>query len=92
MRITIIKPNGDLKREVWEFELSVSFSGGCIYLKYYSFDSKETTRHKKWVSQTHWARLFGRDNTMEKPPIPSDVESDVRKKYQDFILTLPIKF
>lgn len=89
MRIEIIRPDGDLKREVWTFSLNISYSSPCIYFDAYSFQDKETKRHK-WVRQSHWERLDHRSNNIDNPPIPTDVEAEMRSRYQEAILTIPI--
>lgn len=91
MRIEIIRPNGDLKREVWVFSLSISYSSPCIYFDAYSFQTKESKRHRNWVRQTHWVRLERRSNNIDCPSLPQDVEVEVRSRYQDYIMTLPIQ-
>ena len=91
MRTEIIRPNGDLKREVWEFSLSVSYSSPYIYFDSYSFQTKESPRHKKWTRQTHWERLHRRDNNIDNPPLPTDVEAEMRQRFQEYIMTLPIQ-
>ena len=89
MRTEIIKPNGNLKREVWTFRLDVDTSRSAIYLDYYSFQTKETTRHK-WRQQTHWEKFDRRNNNIDTPTIPDDVETEVRSRYQEYIMTLPV--
>lgn len=88
--IEVIRPDGDLRREVWRFSLSVSYASPCIYFDGYSFQTKETTRHKNWIKQTHWERLDKRNNNIGEPSIPQDVETEMRTRYQQTILTLPI--
>ena len=90
MRAEIILPNGDLKREVWEFELVLDFSGrNTIYLSRYSFQTKETTRHK-WKVQTNWDRLFRRSSNIETPTIPIAVEEQVRHEFIEIVRKIPI--
>ena len=91
MNIEIIRANGDLKREVWDFSLDVSYGSPCIYFDDYSFQTKESTRHRKWLKQTHWTRLMRRDNNIDNPPLPSDVKAEMLSRYQESILTLPIR-
>ncbi len=88
--ITVIRYDGDLKREVWDFTLYISWVSSCIYFESYSFQTKKTTRYKSWEKQTHWVRLEHRNNNIDKPPLPPDVEVEVRSRYQEYILTLPI--
>jgi len=90
MNIEIIRPDGDLKREVWTFGLTIDFSGrNSITLQYYSFQTKGTKRHK-WKAQTHWERFDRRNNNIDIPPIPLDVDKEVHELYKQFIGTLPI--
>ena len=89
MRIEIIRPDGDLKREVWTFNLIVGDSS-CIYFDSYSFQTRATTRHRTWVSQTHWQRLDKRSNNIDDPPVSTEVETEMYTRYQEFIMTLPI--
>jgi len=89
MNLEIIRPNGDLKREVWNFNLNVGWTGSpCIYFSYYSFQARDTTQHK-WVKHTHWDRLR-RDNNIDSPPLPSDVEAEARAYFQKQVGELPI--
>ena len=90
MRVEIIKPDGDLKREEWIFSLSVSHSSPCIYFDHFSFQTKESLRHKNWIKQTHWDRLDRRYNNIEAPEIPDEIKKDMFERYRAFILTLPI--
>ena len=86
----IIRASGDLKREVWRFSLSISLSSSCIYLDSYSFQDRET-RRAKWRPQNFWVRIMQRDNTIkDPPPIPLDVEAEMRHTYQEYIAGLPI--
>ena len=91
MEIEIIRPNGDLKREVWHFSLSITIFSSCIYFDGYSIQTKESTRHKKWLPQTHWRRLDRRSNNIDNPPLPPNVEAEMRGLYQEYTMTLPIR-
>lgn len=86
----IIVPKGDLKREVWRFSLSVGYSSPCIYFDSYSFQTKASPRHRNWISQTHWVRSERRTNNIDKPHIPTEVEIEMRSRYQEYIKTIPI--
>jgi hypothetical protein len=90
MRIEIILPDGDLRREIWEFSISID-SCACIYFDYYSYQTRESTRKRLWHKQTHWDRLDGRNNNISRPVLPPGIEADMRKRYQEYILTLPIQ-
>lgn len=87
MRIEIVRPNGDLKREVWCFYLSIGYSSPCIYFDHYSFQTKETKRHK-WRRQTYWTRLERRYNNIDTPPLPSDVETEMRQLFANNVREL----
>ena len=89
MRTEIIRPDGDLKREVWTFDLQLIYHL-CIYFDRYSFQTRETRRHK-WKVQTHWDRLNRRDNTIASPPLPPDVEAEVRPYFAEQVRALPIE-
>jgi len=91
VNIEIIDYHGDLKREVWRFGLSVGYASSCIYFDGYSFQEKESTRHRNWIEQTHWGRLDRRSNNIDRPVLPDNIEVEMRKRYQEYILTLPIK-
>lgn len=92
MRIEIFRHSGDLKREAWVFSLNTGYHSPCIYFDDYSFQTKESTRHRKWTQQTHWMRLDRRSNNIDNPPLPTDVEAEMRSRYQEYILTLPITY
>jgi len=90
MNIEIVRPNGDLKREVWSFGIGLDFHPPCIILARYSFQTKETKRHK-WRAETHWERYDRRNNNIPFPPIPLDVDKEIHARYQEYIATLPVQ-
>jgi len=92
MRIEIVRPDGDLKREVWEFDLCLSYHPACIYFESYVLQTKESKRKRIWQGLTWWVRLpyHFKTNNIPIAPLPIDVEAEMRKRYQDYILTLPI--
>ncbi len=90
MNLEVIRADGDLKREVWNFSLNIGYDSPRIYFDYYAFQTRPTTRYKKWYSQTHWGRLEHRENNTNCPPLPSDVEAEMRKRYQETIMRIPI--
>lgn len=90
MNVEIVRQNGALKREVWSFSIYISYADSCIRFDAYSFQTRETTRHRKWKKQTHWTRLMSRGNNIDNPPLPSDVKTEVYSRYQEYITTLPI--
>ncbi len=90
-QLEIIRMNGDLNRERWFFSLVVDYSGrSCIYLDAYSFETKESTRHRKWITQNMWNRLFPRNNTISEPPVSTEVEEEARRTFADRVKVLPI--
>ena len=91
MIIEIVLPNGDLKREVWAFSLDIGYGFSRIYLDHYLLQVRETARHR-WEKQTYWSRLDRRSNKIDSPPLPKEVEAEMRKRYQEYIMTLPVKF
>jgi len=91
MRIEIIRPDGDLKREVWRFALIADWvNKAFISFEAYSFQTRETTRQRNWTRHTHWTRLERRVNNIDNPPLPQDVEAEMRSRYQEYIMTLPV--
>ncbi len=91
MNIAILRTHGELKRELWEFGIGLDFHPPCIYLARYTFQIRESTRHRKWIMETHWERFDKRNNNIPIPPIPLDVDKEVHAKYQEYINTLPIQ-
>ena len=90
MRTEIVQYSGDLKREVWEFSLGIGHISPCIYFDHYSFQTRESSPHKNWVKQTHWARLDHRTNNIDSAPLPQEIESEMRSRYQEYIMKFPI--
>jgi hypothetical protein len=90
MRCTITKNNGNLKREIWDFELMSSFSKPDIYLESYVFQDRQSTRHTKWHTQTHWQRIDKRSNNIPCPNVPTEVESEMKQFFQLAIKNTPI--
>ncbi len=63
MFVEIIHPDGELKREVWQFEFyGTSFF--YLYLNYYALQTRPTTRHKKWREENQWYRLNARKSNI----------------------------
>jgi hypothetical protein len=93
MRVEVIRPDGDTKREIWHFSLCIDIGGrDHIYFDRYSFQTKGSTRHRIWKTQRVWDRLDHRGSDIEAAPLPKDVETEVRSKLSEFVATLPIKF
>jgi len=90
MNEEIIRPSGNLKREVWHFNLGIDSHPPCIRLAGYSFQTRETTRHRIWKKQTHWDKYDRRSNNIDTPPLPADVDREIHEAYQEFIDTLSI--
>ena len=90
MRIEIIRPDGDLMREAWSFNLDVGYSAPCVYFNSYVSETRRTTRCKIWRRQARWYRGDNRESMLVNPPLPPDVEAEMRARYQELILSLPI--
>ena len=91
MQVEIIESYGDLKREVWNFTLIAGVGGfPYIYLDSYFFQTKESTRHKKWIVQTHWTRIMSRHNNIDKPPLPEAIEEIMRQRFAGQVKELPL--
>ena len=91
MQIEIVRPDGDLKCEVWDFWLYIAFEDGNIYLDNYQFQTRESSRRKKWTTQTRWSRLEPRVSTVAKPTVPPDVADEVKTRLAAWVSTLRIK-
>ena len=89
MKIEVIISSGDLKREVWEFAFDAGVVGAAIRLTAYSFQTKDTPRHK-WRKETHWGRYFSGNNNIEKPRIPGGVITEMRLNLHADIKNLPV--
>lgn len=81
-----------LEREVWIFDLAISYHQSFIYLDYYYAQTKESKHHRSWKIQTKWSRLLGRDNTISSPPMPDSVEAEMRSFYQKHIEVIAIHY
>ena len=81
---------GDLKREVWTFSVSVSVGDPIIYFDSFSFETRPTLRHKNWQVQSHWQRLDTRRNNIDCPAIPSYIEQQMRDSFIALIKITPI--
>jgi len=91
MRIEIIRPDGDLKREVWTFDVIIGWvQDGRIYLDSYHFEKRDTPRKRKWVVESHWERIEARRNLFAKPTVPADIELAVRNELAKGISSIPI--
>lgn len=80
MNIDIIRNHGNLEREEWRFTFSDEYSKPTIRFYYFSFQTKETTRKRKWVNQNHWDKYYERNNTMERPNVPEEIVADVKEQ------------
>lgn len=85
MRTEVIQNIGDLRRERWVFDLSIGISRDTLYLDHYAFETKESNRHRKWQTQTHWDRLMRRENNVDKPPLPQDI---IKRAKEDLIFKI----
>lgn len=92
MRIEITRPDGDLKREVWEFTLSGYIMDWCIYFDAYKIQTRGGNQSKKWTTQTNWYRLNHNTgyNDIDNPPLPNDVEAELRSRLKDYTDTITI--
>jgi len=88
MRIEIIRGD-DSRRERWIFEPFVDITQDGIYFNSYGIETRKTKR-QVWKRQFHWSRLMRRDNTITVPPLPKDVEDEMRKGLRDYIDTWKI--
>jgi len=92
MYIEIIRGT-ELKREVWQFSIShnyASSSGMTIYYDSYFQQHKDTTRQRIWRVDGHYDRLNHRDNNITQPPLPKDVENEVRQKICEIVQKISI--
>jgi hypothetical protein len=89
MEVEIIKPDGDLKREVWKFVFRDDYSAFRIVIGRYAFQVRETRRHK-WRVQTRWERWDKRMNIIDHPPLPAEVITEAKKKLVEMIEALPV--
>ncbi len=90
MRFEYTKDDGDLKREVWKFDLDISYSSTAIRFDSYYFQTRPSRRHKLWQKQTHWERLDKRNNKIGAPNIPTEVDNAMRQYFAEQIKLLPI--
>lgn len=91
-RTTIERFNGDNERTTWEFTLHIGYGGdSCIWLDRYINQTKESKRKRKWTTRSLFYRMDRRVNTMNNPPVPGDVISEMRREFADAIMDLPIK-
>jgi hypothetical protein len=91
MQKDIIRIDGDLKREIWYFDLT-QFSGELtLLLSYYRKQTRRTNRCRNWDTQINWSRILTRDNDIETPPLPEDVEREIRAYYEIAMKELPLK-
>jgi hypothetical protein len=80
MLIKIIVPNGDLKREVWEFTLSVTYRVNLRFVCY-AFEERETLRHRIWKTQSLWGTYFERASNIARPTVPLNVIEQAKERY-----------
>lgn len=75
MKIEIIESfDGNLKREVWEFEVIAEWVHPIvIYFDEYRVEERQSTRHKKWFALQKWVRLDARNSTISKPSVPESI-------------------
>lgn len=96
MKLEIIRTDGDLKREVWTFILLTDpyrgISGNHIKFDRYQSQYKDNTRQRNWRLSGLWDCMDKREyhSTIQNPPLPIDVENEIREKYSEMVKVLPI--
>jgi hypothetical protein len=70
MRITITKPQGKLKRELWILEFITDWHDTEIRLDFYARQYKENARQRNWRNNEYWDVMSSQRNTTKKPPTP----------------------
>ena len=80
IKVEIIRGD-ELNREVWEFEVHIDYVKPLIWFNSYFVEYKETTRKRLWRRSGFWTRLMRRDNTIQDPPLPPDVEDEMRDNF-----------
>ena len=92
MQIEIVRPDGDLKREVWVFTLYVDCERSIMFFSFYAVETRRTSRCRNWNKQGLWDRSDQRSyhSTIAEPPLPADVEADARQRFAEAIGKLPI--
>lgn len=92
MHHEIVQMHGDLKREVWRFSLFVSWiNDSHIYFDSYLFQTRDSARKRKWDTEGVWNRLNKQYDNIKDPPLPSDVESQMREYFANAVRGLEIK-
>lgn len=89
MRATIIELNGNLEREVWEFDLSTQYEP-ILKLTHYSFQTKETSRHK-WKTQNWWDNFDNRQSLMKSAPYSTAAVFSAKEYFIEQIKNLEVK-
>ena len=87
----IVRGSGDLIQETWNFSISMEMGRGCIYFDFYRFETKRTPRCRNWQTIGQWGRTNLRTNTIENPPLPADVITEMRDYFRAKIDNLEIK-
>ncbi len=90
MRVTITRMDGDLKKQTWDFALFSENYPPIVRLEAYRQYELPSKRHRKWRVIARWGRFWYLDN-MVVPPLPEDVESEVRAYFAKQIKALPIE-
>ena len=89
MHIEVIKPKGDLERERWRFYLSIDYRT-TLSFDTFIFETKESTRHRKWERQSYYDRTMRRESTIDRPEIPQDVLDTVKSEITQVINGLEV--
>ena len=92
MRVEIIEPRGELGRHRWVFYLYVNPADAMLWLDYWAFETRPTSRHRKWTRQNFWDRMDKRANTMDTISVPSYVVEDLKAQLAAKIKELPISY
>ena len=83
--------DGDLKKQTWDFWVSTYFET-VIYFERYASYEKPSNRHRNWNITAFWSRhSYEGHITIQVPPLPEDVESEVRAYFAEQIKALPIE-
>jgi hypothetical protein len=90
--IEIIENEGELKRKVWNFSVSIDYGRCCIYFDSYIVYTRRTKRCN-WI-KTHdeprWVRTDHRDNNIPCPEIPVNIKQELEQRLIDLVSELPI--
>ncbi len=91
MRIEVVRNDGDLKREVWQFFLNIDYGRSVIRFERYALEERATKR-RIWQNKGLWDKIDLRlyHSTVQNPPLPADVEAEARQRFAEAVAKLPI--